>query len=84
MKQKVEQIRLEAENEIKQINDTADLERVRLDLIGKKGKVSLLMQELKNIPNDQKREAGQLINMLKNEVEKALQENKEILQQQEI
>ncbi|MCX6286937.1 MAG: phenylalanine--tRNA ligase subunit alpha [Bacteroidetes bacterium] len=59
------------ENLLNEINAlTADvpeeLERLRLKYLSKKGLVSVLFDEFRNIPADQKKEIGQLLNQLKN------------------
>ena len=41
------------------------LENFRVDLLGSKGKIKSLFTDFKNVPNEQKKEVGQLINDLK-------------------
>ena len=43
-----------------------DLEAFRIEMLGKKGKVTSLFAEFRNVPNEQKKEFGQKINHLKN------------------
>ena len=52
----------------------AELEQLRIEFLGKKGSVSALMSELRNVPNDQKKEAGQIINDVKQFIENAIKE----------
>ncbi len=42
------------------------LEEFRLQFLSKKGKISLLFEDFKNVPGDQKKEFGQKLNILKN------------------
>ena len=42
-----------------------EVEQFRIDYLGKKGYLNGLFQEFKTVPNDQKKEVGQLINDLK-------------------
>ena len=84
MKNKVENLKVISEKAINDINTLEELEKVRLDLLGKKGKVNDLMTALKELPNDQKREAGQLINGFKKYVEDTLIAKKEDLQNKEL
>lgn len=44
---------------------SAAAEKLRVEYLGKKGSVSNLMSELKSVPKEQKKEAGQIINDLK-------------------
>lgn len=56
------------------------LEQFRIKYLGSKGLLKELYSELKNIPNDQKKDFGQVINILKNAAEekvKAIQEELE-------
>ncbi len=43
-----------------------EIEKFRILMLGKKGKITALFAEFKNVPNEQKREFGQKINELKN------------------
>ena len=61
----------------------AELEQLRIEFLGKKGSVSALMSELRNIPNDQKKEAGQIINDVKQYIENAIKEKGTELAKQE-
>ena len=47
-----------------------DLERFRLNFLGKKGRLNELFAAFKNIPNDNKKEFGKLINLLKKNAQK--------------
>ena len=71
------------EEKISAVSATADVEQLRIEFLGKKGSVAALMQELRNIPNDQKKEAGQAINDVKQFVENAVAEKLEELRKLE-
>ncbi len=51
---------------------SSDVEQLRIEFLGKKGHVQALMQELRNIPNEQKKEAGQKINEIKQFIENSI------------
>lgn len=53
-------------------NDAAALEAVRIKYLGRKGKVPEIMDSLRNLPADQRRDAGRLANELKNELQAAI------------
>ena len=72
MSQKIEQIRGEFEAALEAVLDIAGLEALRLEYLSKKGKVSSLMSELRNIPNEEKKAFGQKVNELKALVEQRL------------
>lgn len=48
-----------------EIRDKESLEAFRIRFLGSKGKTKELFGELKNVPNEQKREVGQLLNELR-------------------
>lgn len=47
------------------IGNATELENFRIQFIGSKGAVKLLFNELKSVPNEEKREVGQLMNGLR-------------------
>jgi phenylalanyl-tRNA synthetase alpha chain len=59
-----------------------ELEQFRIRFLGSKNIVKPLFGEIRNIPGDQKREYGQLINSLKEAAEQKYQELKEELEKQ--
>lgn len=79
MKQKIEQLSGLFDEKVKNISSEQELEALRLEFIGKKGSVSMLMQDFRNVPADQKREVGILINELKQKVETTVEQLKQKL-----
>ena len=59
--------------------DLAALDEVRVAAVGKKGSVTELVKQLGGLPPEQRREAGQAFNALKQEVEAALGERRTVL-----
>lgn len=64
MQELIQNIKLKVENYT--ISTPAELENFRIEFIGSKGVVKDLYGQLRNIPNEQKKEVGQLMNSLKN------------------
>ncbi|MBD5270646.1 MAG: phenylalanine--tRNA ligase subunit alpha [Bacteroides sp.] len=60
---KINQLR--AEIEAATAADLKEVEALRIKYLSKKGEVSLLMQDFRNVPAEQKRELGQKLNELK-------------------
>jgi len=58
-------------------SDPGEVELFRLKYLGRKGILNELFEEFKLIPNEQKREAGKSLNLLKEAVNKRLEELKE-------
>ena len=46
--------------------EVADVEALRIKYLSKKGAISALMNDFRNVPAEQKRELGQALNELKN------------------
>ena len=61
-----------------------ELEKIRVEYIGKKGYVTELLKEMKNLSNEEKKTFGQAVNVLKNEVNDKITEKREELKQKEI
>ncbi len=66
----ISKLKEQFDSKLKEVNDLGSLEQLRLDYMSKKGRISELMKELAKLPNDQKKEAGRLINSFKEEVTK--------------
>lgn len=58
-------------------------EALRIKYLGKKGLIPLLMDEFRNIPTDQKREVGMMLNELKQKTQKKLQSLKKQFEENE-
>ncbi len=56
-----------------------ELEALRIKYLSKKGEISLLMNDFRNVPNEEKREIGQLINVLKASAQDKINELREAL-----
>lgn len=74
MKNKIDSLVKEAEIFVaKSLND---LESFRIQFLGKKGSISSLFQDFKNVPVDHRKEIGQKINALKSLIEKKISQEK--------
>lgn len=70
MKARIEKYFLEADKET--INSLQELESFRIKYSGKNGLLNQLFEEFKILPPEQKKEAGQLLNQLKNKINQML------------
>ena len=66
------------------IETNDDLEKIRVEYIGKKGYVTELMKEMKNLSNEEKKTFGQEVNVLKTQVNDEIANKREELQRKEI
>lgn len=65
-------------NEVEAFNNSAadKVEEFRIKLLGSKGVLKELFAEFKNVPNEEKKEVGQLINQLKEKAQQKIDELK--------
>jgi phenylalanyl-tRNA synthetase alpha chain len=82
MKTTIEQIQHSIQNY--SISDNATLEAFRIEFLGAKGELKNLYGELKNVPNEDKKEIGKLINDLRVFAEDKFSQFKESLSNSEV
>ena len=75
----IQKIKTEFLTEAEKAQDLKMLEILRIKYLGRKGIVANLLNELKNMPAEQKKKAGSEINFFKREIELALEEKKQLL-----
>jgi len=69
---KVQAIQEEALREIRAAAEAADLERLRVKFLGRKGSITLILRGLKDLAPDLRRQVGQEANQAKQALEEAL------------
>lgn len=69
MLEKAQQLKQQFSQKVNAAAAPLDLERLKIEFLGKKGSVAALMSELRNVPNEKKKEAGQIINEVKQFIE---------------
>ena len=67
---------------IEAASEPTELERIRVDYLGRKGEITLLVRSLRDIDKSLRREAGRSINQTKQTVEAAIVARKAILDRQ--
>ncbi len=73
-----------AAKEIAAAEDSESMEKLRLSFLGKKGKLSLLLGEMKNLSSEERPVIGQRANVLKNQLQELIKERLEILKAQNL
>lgn len=81
MNEKVNLIKESFQKNILSINDLKKLNDVRVEYLGKQGKVTELSKHMKEVPNEQKKEFGMLVNEVRNYVTNSLEEKKKELEE---
>ena len=84
MEEKIKQIKAKISDQLKAIKDKNSLEDVRIKFLGKKGEVTELLKEFKDLPKEEKPKFGKVLNELKNEIENAIKERETKLKAEEI
>lgn len=79
----IKQIEVELEGELQASLDFRKIEDLKVKYLGKKGPIQDLMKVLKEIPNEEKRNAGKIINDLKEKVDAKLSDLSECFQVEE-
>ena len=82
MKDKVNAIKKEYEEKKSSITSIKTLNDVRIEYLGKQGKITELSKMMKDVPNDQKKKFGMLVNEVRNFVTESLDEIKEKLEKE--
>ena len=73
MKEIIDKLKIEFDNLLQDAGEK--FEELKVSFLGKKGKITELMQELRNIPGEQRRDAGIAINNFKQYVEGRLEDH---------
>lgn len=82
MKEIIDNLKIEFDNLLQ--NAGENYEELKVSFLGKKGKVTELMQNLRNIPGEQRRDAGIAINNFKQYVEARLEEHAKKIEAQKL
>lgn len=84
MESKIALLKSKLSEELSNSKVVADLENIRVKYLGKKGSVTDLLKEMKNLSNDEKKAFGQKVNELKNEVSEKITAKMNELKQAEL
>lgn len=84
MTDKINNLLKEFDEKIANIQTEEDAENLRVEYMGKKGKVTDLMAGLRDVPNELKREMGIKLNNLKTTIGERIDELKNVLKERQI
>jgi phenylalanyl-tRNA synthetase alpha chain len=76
MNESIQELQNQACAEILAVNQLRDLETIRVNYLGKKGRLTEVMKSLANLPASEKPKLGQDINLAKNQINEYLEERK--------
>lgn len=74
LQQELENIKIEALENLIQIKDLKELEEFRVNMFGKKGKLSSIMKNLGGLSKEERPTFGQLVNTVRSEIDNAFEE----------
>ena len=69
MKDQINKLKIDGEKELREAKDERQVEEIRIRYLGKKGKLTTLLKGLKELPQEERPVAGNLLNTLKNDLE---------------
>ena len=74
------EIKKQVLKEIKDCQDLKTFESIKIKYLGRKSQLTAFLHSLKNLPTKERKEKGKLVNLIKREIEKAIEEKKKKLQ----
>jgi phenylalanyl-tRNA synthetase alpha chain len=77
MKEQLLKLKTEALEQLKQCNDNADIEKVRVQYLGKKGELTLILRSMGSLSEEERPEMGKLANEVRAIIEEEIQQIKE-------
>lgn len=80
MKDKLEQIKHSAVNSIDKAEALSEIEELRIQYLGKKGELTALLRQMKDLTPEERPVVGQLVNVVREEIENKLISKKELLE----
>ena len=84
MKDRIEEILNYTKEKIETINTSAECQALRVEVLGKSGKITELFRFMKEVPADQKQAMGQVLNTAKQTAEKIISSKETFLQEKEL
>jgi phenylalanyl-tRNA synthetase alpha chain len=82
MSDSLEALQGEVLERIRQSTSESQLEQLRVDMLGRKGRVTLLLRGLKDLPAEERPRAGEQLNQLRRALEERLDERARALKEQ--
>ncbi len=84
MEKQLEQLARQGTEAIEQASDLNQLEQVRLDLLGKKGRMTAILRQMGQVPPEQRPALGALVNDVRNKLEEGLAKRQQQLSRLEM
>ena len=76
MEEKIKNLKEQAMKKLEDIKNAQDVENIRVEFLGKKGEVVEILKNLKNVEQEKRKEVGEKANILREEIEKMIKEDR--------
>ena len=83
MIEKINELKNEAKEKINSAVSSNDIESIRVEFLGKKGKIVEVLKDLKNVEPEQRKEVASVANIAKSEIEKDIEDKKVAIKEKE-
>jgi len=84
LKEEISKIQKEALQNVEKAKDSKELNNIRVQYLGKKGELTLLLRQMGNLTPEERPVMGAAVNTAKQEVETKIQEKEEVLRKLEL
>lgn len=84
MEEKLNALYLEAEEKLNAATTSQEIECARIEFTGKSGKLTAILKDMKNVPAEERPKVGQLVNALREKIEKSIAAHAEALAAKEL
>ena len=82
MNESLETLQGEVLDRIQQSNSETEIEQLRVEILGRNGRLTLLLRSLKDLPKDERSRAGEELNQFKRRIEQNLDERRKAVKEQ--
>ena len=83
MKEQLLKLKTEALNQLEECNDNNDIEKIRIQYLGKKGELTSILRSMGSLSDEERPEMGKLANEVRAVIEDEIQSMKETIHQRE-
>ena len=83
MIEKINELKAQAKEKIKLAVSSNDIESIRVEFLGKKGKIVEVLKDLKNVEPEKRKEVASVANEVKAEIEKDIEDKKIAIKEKE-
>ncbi len=84
MEEKLKKIKEKVEIQISQVEEINSLEKLKSEILGRKGELTQILKNLKSYDESQRPKIGKAVNDLKRLIENKIEEKKQVLKNQEL